>query len=140
MARGRDALPRDDGHLIINSRQNTIYDVKTIRSADPQSCSRHAYEYGYDIQAAAYRSAVSKLHPKLAGAIDFIFLFVEVEPPYAVHPCRPDGTLRELGERRWQRAVDLWSRCITSDTWPGYSQGISTLSAPLWALAQEEGL
>jgi len=46
-------------HLIINSRQNTIYDVKTIRSADPQSCSRHAYEYGYDIQAAAYTSAVS---------------------------------------------------------------------------------
>jgi hypothetical protein len=123
-------------HIIFD--RGTVYDLKKISSADPRTCSRHAVEYGYDIQHAAYASALAKLLPHLTGRIDFVFLFLEIEPPYEVVPCRPDGLLRELGERRWQRAVTLWERCLRDDYWPGYTQTITTLDAPPWALAQEE--
>ena len=118
----------------------TVYDLKTTESAAPPACERSAYLYGYDIQAAAYTSAVTKLHPEMAGLVEFVFLFAETTPPYAVYPCRPDGTFRELGERRWQRAVDLWAGCLRTGQWPGYTQHVGLLSAPTWALSQEEGL
>lgn len=123
-------------HLI--AERGVIYDIKKIRSADARTCSRHAIEYGYDIQHAAYTSAVTKLLPELAGRIDFVFVFIEIEPPYAVVPCRPDGALRELGERRWERATSLWEHCLRENRWPPYTANITTLEAPPWAIAQEE--
>jgi hypothetical protein len=137
--------PGIDGDVLCRGRMDhvvfdrgTVYDLKKISSADPRTCERHAVEYGYDIQHAAYTSAVSKLLPHFAGRVDFVFLFMEIEPPYQVVPCRPSGVLRELGERRWQRAVALWERCLRDEYWPGYTQTITTLEAPPWALAQEE--
>ena len=122
-------------HLVID--RAVIYDVKKIRSADLRTCARHAIEYGYDIQRAAYVSAVEKLRPDLAGRVDFVWLFCELEPPYAVVPARPDGALRELGEMRWQRAVGLWEHCLSHGYWPTYTNAITTIEAPPWALAQE---
>lgn len=116
----------------------TIIDVKKISQADLRTCQRQCYEYAYDIQHAAYTSAVGKLLPEFAGRVDFIFVFVELEPPYAVVPARAHGTLRELGQRRWQRAVQLWEHCLAKDWWPTYTESITTLEAPHWALTQEE--
>lgn len=82
-------------HLIVE--RGAIYDIKKIRSAHPRTCARHAVEYGYDIQHAAYTSGFEKLRPELAGRIDMVFVFLELEPPYAVVPARLDGGLRELG-------------------------------------------
>jgi hypothetical protein len=112
-----------------------IVDLKKIRSADARTCSRHAVEYGYHIQWAAYTSAVEKLFPELTGRVDFLFVFLELEPPYAVVPCRPDGVLRELGTMYWQRAVASWEHCLREDRWPAYTESITELSAPPWALA-----
>lgn len=125
-------------HLVLE--RGTIYDVKKIVSADLRTCARHAIEYGYDIQYAAYTSAVEKLRPDLSGRIDYVWLFCEIEPPYAVVPARPDGALRELGERRWSRAVTLWEDCLARDFWPTYTRTITTIEAPTWALAQEESI
>jgi len=137
--------PGDEGYVVCRGLLDTvrldagvIVDVKKIVSADPRTCARHAYEYGYDIQAAAYTSALQKLRPELAGRSDFIFVFMELEPPYAVVPCRPSGVLRELGERRWQRAVLTWERCLRDGYWPSYTETITQLDAPPWALTQEE--
>lgn len=115
-----------------------VLDIKKIVSADPSTCSRHAYTYGYDIQHAAYSEAFTALKPELAGRLDFIFVFVELEPPYAVVPCRPDGVLVELGKRRWARAKEIWKRCLAKGEWPSYCDDITTLYAPGWAISQEE--
>jgi hypothetical protein len=135
----------DEGYVVCRAALDTvrldagvIVDVKKIVSADPRTCERHAYEYGYDIQCAAYTSALEKLKPKHAGRVDFIFVFMELEPPYAVVPCRPSGTFRELGRRRWGRAVLTWERCLRDGYWPSYTESITQLDAPQWALTQEE--
>ena len=113
-------------------------DVKTITSADPGTCSRHAYNFGYDIQCAAYTEAITAIKPEWAGRLEFIFLFCELEPPYAVVPRRPDNAMLELGRRRWQRAKEVWKDCLARGAWPGYADDIDTLYLPGWAVAQLE--
>lgn len=124
-------------HLILSD--GVIYDVKTIRSAHPRICEKHMVEYGYDIQWAAYSSALAALRPNLAGHVDFAFLFCEIEPPYCVTPARPDGSMRQLGAARWGRAVETWEECLRTNTWPGYANGFIALAAPPWAISQEFG-
>lgn len=114
-----------------------IYDVKSIRSASPDTCRRHIEEYGYDIQRAAYVSAVEHIVPDFAGRVEFIFVFCELEPPYDVTPIRLSGAFRELGERRWKRAVDIWERCLRTGVWPGYVDGIIEVDPSPWRLAKD---
>lgn len=125
-------------HLLLTKQRAIIYDLKSCRSAHPKACQMHAFAYGYDIQAAAYRSALAHVLPKYAGREEFRFLFAELEEPYAVTPCAPAGTLRELGSRRWRRAINTWAACTASKKWPGYAEGLLQLEAPHWALTDEE--
>lgn len=127
---------RLDKLLLLESRA-VIFDFKKIRDAHPRTCGKHMIEYGYDIQHAAYTSAVQALRPDLAGRIDFLFLFLEDSQPFAVTPARPDGVMREHGEMRWQRAVELWERCLGRGVWPGYVETPISLEAPPWAISQE---
>lgn len=116
----------------------TIYDVKTIRSADALSIQRAILNYGYDIQEAAYRSAVSALVPDARGRIDFVFLFAEIEPPFAVRPKRLTGMWQAMGQAKWDRAVRTWARCLKAGTdekhWPAYETEITEIDPPPWAL------
>jgi hypothetical protein len=123
-------------HLILAT--GGIIDLKTTRNAHPRECARSAISYGYDLQAAAYSSALEHLRPDLAGRIDFIFLFVEMEPPYMLVPARLDDSMRELGERRWRRAIEAWARCLQDEHWPAYAEEPVLLKALGWALRQEE--
>jgi hypothetical protein len=118
--------------------QHTLFDLKKIRSADFETCMRHVYEYGYDIQRTAYVSGVSKLLGCNPNYIDFIFVFAEIEPPYAVNPIRLDDSFMVMGERRWSRAVGLWENCLINNHWPSYSTRVTTLEAPSWAITKEE--
>ena len=119
--------------------RGVIYDVKKTRSANPAYLRRKFVELGYDIQYAAYTRALAKLHPEFEGRVDFVFLFMESEPPHSVVPARPDGALKEIGSLRWQRAVDLWGKCLKSNHWPTYCESAITLDAPVWVINQELG-
>lgn len=130
-------------HLSIDPDSATIFDLKTCRSAHPRACERHIIEYGYDIQRAAYVSAVEKIHPELAGRIRFVWLFVEEvdsqgKPGVVLTVAEASGAMRELGESRWCRAVETWAKCLRSNEWPAY--GSVRLDAPDWALKEEMGV
>jgi hypothetical protein len=116
-----------------------IYEVKTIDKAHPDQINRRIVEQGYDLQFAAYTSALEALRPDLEGRVRFVFIFAEWKPPYAVTVGEPDGMLRELGARRWNRAVESWAECLEANSWPDYSDRPVAFSAPAWALAKEEG-
>lgn len=126
-------------HLLLGS-EAVIYDVKKITSADARTRSRSAIDYGHDIQEAAYRSGVSKVFPKYAGRVDFMDLYMELDPPYAVVPARPSAALRWHGESRWRRAVFLWERCLLENRWPSYTDKVTTTEAPIYAINAEEEL
>lgn len=117
----------------------TIWDLKTISSADDETCARHAESYGYVIQAAAYTRACEAAFPEWAGRLRFIDAFMEVdEPPYLVNPKYPDAEAMQVGNEKWQVAVDRWSEATQSKEWPGYSRGITPLELPRYAIAQHE--
>ena len=122
----------------LNDTGTVIYDVKTTEgSVSPQACANALVNGPGAIQAAAYTSAREKLDPDLAGRIRVIFLFCELREPYAVTPCEPSGSMQELGESRWQRAISEWGTCLADDEWPSHTLGILRVDAPPWALAQE---
>lgn len=117
--------------------KGVILDLKITEDASPESIERTAENMGYAIQAAAYTRAIAALKPELAGRVKFLFAFCEPEWPYAMNLVQPDGIFRELGERRWMRAVNLWGKCTKTNTWPGYGTGVNYLNPPAWALARE---
>ncbi len=133
---GRDVQCRGMmDHLLLSSLR--ILDLKSIRSAKPDMCRKHVEQYGYAIQRAAYVSAVEKIVPELAGRVDFVFVFYELEPPYAVTPMRLSGAFREIGARAWKRSVDRWEECLRTNTWPGYADEIISVEPSGWALTRD---
>jgi len=116
-----------------------IIDIKKTESAAPRKIARYMVDYGYDIQWAAYTRAVAALKPELAGRVEMLFLFVELDPPYVVVPAKPSGLLREFGTKRWERAVRLWERCLRENDWPGYVTETAILEPPAWMVAEELG-
>jgi hypothetical protein len=124
--------------LRIGPHDAVIIDLKKASDAHPRELGKHMVEYGYDIQAVAYSRAVEACHPELAGRIRFINVFFEAEPPYPVTVAEPSGTMRELGEMRWERAGLIWSRCLRSGHWPDYSEEIERIDPPQWRVAREE--
>lgn len=120
---------------------HVIYDVKKVRSANPHDIEPNIVEFGMDLQHAAYTRAYEQLVPDALGRSDFVFLFCEIEPPYEVVPARIDGAFREIGRRRWEKAVRLWRALLLDGSWPwpGYADGAVTLMAPAWTVSQELG-
>lgn len=115
-----------------------ILDLKFTENAAPFAIERNAESLGYAIQRAAYVRAITQLRPSLAGKVDFLFAFCETESPFAVNLTRPDGMFREIGDKRWARALATWARCLAENDWPAYGAGVNQLSAPPWALRNEE--
>lgn len=120
----------------LHVERRTIFDVKKSRSAHPLACARHMLAYGYDIQWAAYTSGLDQLTEAL-GHVDMQFIFIEDKAPYAVTVGRPDGIMRELGSKKWKKAVAMWKDCLASGKWPGYATSTVNLEAPAWAISQQ---
>ncbi len=114
-------------------------ELKTIATADQPTCERQAFNLGYDIQLAAYTSAVEHLLPNMTGRIDPLIAFAEVDEPNCVSVFRINESLAELGRRRWRRAVETWAECLHTNTWHEYQPRtqIGYLSAPGWAASRE---
>lgn len=115
-----------------------IWDLKIRDSVNPRRLTRgHITEMGYDIQGAAYPRALEDVDPKLRGRVVFTLLFCEPDPPYCITPVRMDGSLRELGERKWKRGVNTWERCTRTGVWGDYTDSVVFASAKPWELEEE---
>jgi hypothetical protein len=127
------------GHAIDGAPGAIIYELKMVGDAHPERCQRTAENLGYAIAAAAYQRALAALYPRLAGRTSFQFLFCETKRPYALwDPPRCSGAFRELGERRWLRAVYAWAELQATGKAPSYrEQGYDEITAPMWTLKQE---
>lgn len=120
--------------------EGVIYEIKTCESAHPRACRSHVESFGYDIQAEAYKRALEAIDPHSAGRVLFRWLFLEVNPPFDVTPCFPDGSMEQAGALRWEYACKRWAHCLATDTWPGYVHGPEPLEASPWHLSAAERL
>lgn len=119
----------------VQSRGEAL-ELKIVGDASPQQCERSAENFGHAIAFAARTRAIAALDPDLAGRVRYRFLFCEASAPYAIYAPAPDGVFRELGERRWLRAVESWGKCTATGKWPAYEEH-SSITAPQWALSGE---
>lgn len=106
-----------------------IFDLKTTsRSARGEVWTRGAlYDHGCDIQASFYRRGVEALTGVLP---EWRWVVVETAPPYALQVIRPGNDLLAFGERRVEKALELWSECLSSDVWPAYSREVFEAELP----------
>ena len=118
-----------------------VTDLKIWNSAETSDLERALVDYGADIQAEAYSSAICLLFPETQGRVAFIDLVVEESTGY-VNPCGYGGSMAELGGLRWGRGVYTWARCRDSNHWPAYATpGRLTYPQPKpWALSREQEL
>jgi hypothetical protein len=123
--------PDPDGRLILVDYKSTS------AGADPDTLARAVINYGYHGQAAWYRDLVIGLG--LAASAPFVFVFQETTAPYLVHCVELDPDLLAMGADRNQRALSIFAECTRTGVWGGYNDdGITTISAPTWALRQHE--
>lgn len=122
------------------SKSFVVYDIKTTNDASPDGLRSHVFRFGGDIQAAAYLSALEKEWGE-EGQWSFYSIYIEQEPPYGIVPVKLSGHYLEIGRRRWQKAIDIWSECVRANEWPDYnnSQPVN-LEPPAWVVEQAEAM
>lgn len=106
----------------INLDRPLIIDPKTIRSAHPDACAQQIYDFGYDIQFAAYTNCIAKYLDCDPEDVEYLIPFMEIEPPYLITPIdfRKCPDYREIGRKNWSRAVFEWEQALATNLWAEY--------------------
>jgi hypothetical protein len=121
-------------HLILGTATASIIDLKTVEDASLEACRRAVVNLNYDVQQAAYVEGVEANYPAIAGAVDMVFVFAEVEPPYALNVIRLAGSMQMVGRAKWDRAKLTWADCLEAGHWPGYPSLCSYVDATRWQI------
>lgn len=113
-----DVIPESDGIVV---------DLKTTTDASPDKVRRAIADRGYAMQGALIRAGMkAALGVEMS---DFVLVWVEKTPPYAVNITIVDPEWIEWGSRQLRRAVDTFARCVAANEWPAYPSD-STISMP----------
>lgn len=107
-----------------------LADLKTTASAAPDDFGRSVHTYGYGLQDRWYTAG---FHAATGQDAAFAFICVEKTAPHLVTVGSIDDTARDIGERQMRDALDLYRRCVDTDTWPAYSDDFITYPSPRWA-------
>lgn len=116
----------------------TIIDVKTTKSASPESYKKIIYKQWHDVQMAHGAAGIAEL-TGIAPA-EWVWIVCEDEEPFCTTPIYASEAAIETGARRRVLGLNRWRKCIDTDEWPGYDRQ-SYLTPPDWvteSLAREE--
>ena len=128
---------------VIRLSDGVIVNLKTTRSARPETFFRAAYDMHYDVSVAmesrGFQAATGR------QAAEYVFLAIETEPPYIVEAfnsfeaCTDEGlTYRDIGEYRLRKLLARYSECVRENRWPSYQDNISPMRVPAWELKRLE--
>lgn len=129
-----DGLPRRSAIRV--GDRFIIVDYKSAKSVEPRALSKAMAEYGYHRQDAWYVDGVRTLG--LDDDPAFVFVCQEKEPPYLVTVVELNAEARAIGARENRLARHMFRRCMETDTWPAYAEGVISLGLPSWAVAAHE--
>lgn len=133
-----DWLPtvaREGGHI-------TVLDIKTTgQSAKAEDWQRTMFDFGGDIQSEFYKRGLRALIPGVRS-VDFIFVVIEQQAPFAVELCRCSGETSEHARASVALAIKAWGEClargVNAEAWPLYDGEIVDIDPPAWrAMAGE---
>ena len=120
---------------LLSADRRIILDYKTTPSAHPEAFIMQIGRMAYDLQAEFYTRGVAYLtdvEPQ------FVFLCQESKPPYACSLVALSGAYREVGKAKVNQAIKLWSECMTTNAWYGYSNKIHWGEPKPWDLVKAE--
>jgi hypothetical protein len=108
-----------------------ITDMKSTTDASPDGFSYSLYKYGYFQQAGFYCMG----HEALTGEEAFFtILALEKEEPYVKSAYELGMKTIEAGKNAARRALDAYAECKKNDRWPEFSDKITMLDMPIFAL------
>lgn len=93
-----------------------ILDYKSCEDSRPEAARRQILRFGYHISAAMYLEGT--------GAGNFLFAFVEREPPHEVRLYNASTELIAAGRALYREYLATYARCRATSEWPGYPQEI----------------
>jgi hypothetical protein len=115
----------------IRQRDGLLIDLKTTQDARPDEFSRSCWNYRYHVQAAYYLDGYARVTGEKPNA--FLFIAIEKAPPYCVAVYHANEEMIEQGRREYMRDLEVYRRCIETDTWPGYDEEVLSICLPRWA-------
>lgn len=116
-----------------NTERNVLVDYKTTgKLASPSVVRKTIWDFHYELQHEWYLFLAEAVGMRVE---DFLFIFQEKNPPYAVSVVRLDEEYRRIGRTEMRHVIDTYAACMESGVWPAYEQqGIVTVSPPSYAM------
>jgi hypothetical protein len=108
-----------------------IVDYKTAKSAEKTAIERMVYDRGYHQQMDFYCDGA--METGLTRNPVPLLVVQEKTPPYVVTVTAITKTALDWGSVLNRAAINLYSRCLATDTWPGYADDIIASGVPGWA-------
>jgi len=120
-----DLVPPDD----------SLADLKTTESADPESWERSVSKWGYDYQAAMYLDVWNAA----TGENRTVFRHVvsESKPPYEPAGRQLSEEFLRIGRAKYQRDMRRYCECLATGEWPGYNSGWLLTEPKPWMMTEE---
>lgn len=110
----------------------TLTDLKTTSNAGWREFSRSVAAFAYYLQAAFYTDGWRAI---TGETLPYTFIAVESSAPHGVAVYRLDDAAIEAGRSRYRAALAMYRDCMKSGVWPAYSDDLTTLELPRWALS-----
>lgn len=126
-----EASPALAAALGIEPGQTVLADLKTARDVSPHGLPGVTARRGYHGQLAYYDRGLAEPSAR-------VLVYVETSAPYDVVVCVLDETMHEAGDALVSRLMATLADCEASDDWPGAAPGVVTLSAPRWAMPDDD--
>lgn len=133
---GAECRCRPDFVHDVNDDSVILLDVKTFSDPSPNEFARQCARKAYAKQAAYYSDGYERASGKTVRA--FIFLAVGNEWPYAASAMMLDEDSLEAGRRHYKRNLRTYAECMRTGHWPGFSNGITLIRLPMWAMQSAE--
>lgn len=107
-----------------------ILDLKTTTDARPQFFIKQAYKLDYDLQYAHYSAGGEAFYGE---AQNFLFVTVEIDAPHGVwvHRVNPKSEFAQKGRNKRKKALEMYKKCLDTNTWPSYSGAFTDIGKPL---------
>ena len=107
-----------------------IVDLKTTADASPHGFEKSMANFGYHRQAAWYSHAVANNMGKSPAL--YIIIACEKTPPYDNACYIISREAIKTGWTECRQAIDIYKRCLNTDSWSGYPEGLTELHLPKW--------
>jgi hypothetical protein len=124
LCKGRIDLIPDGG--------DSLLDLKTTSNAsDLDQLAWNCLKYSYHLQAALYLKLFNATKsPNEAERANFVFVFVETEPPYGVRKIALSEEFLDMAHFQLNDAFVSYLSCLTTGVFPSYDKNITFINPP----------